>query len=157
MSLPTRRERVVARSSGLAHQDAYPNGRKCADLLDVHRSTPPRWGRGDPSAPMNELSKYLLNTEDPWAVVAHVTAMAKWRTIQRLDTPDLIARWWDLVEAEHQIECADNLMGCQPGHSMEDRSQIKKRDSAIESELVAVLSEFAARGITQETVRGEHV
>ena len=157
MSLPTRRERVVARSSGLAHQDAYPNGRKCADLLGVHRSTPPRWGRGDPSAPMNELSKYLLNTEDPWAVVAHVTAMAKWRVIQGLDTPDLIARWWDLVEAEHQIECADTLMGLQPGHSWEDRGHIKTRDSAIESELVAVLWEFAERGITEETVRGEHV
>ena len=156
MSLPTRRERTMARSAGLAHRDIYPNGSKCADLLGVHRSTPPRWGRGDPYSPMNKLSTFILNAENPWESLAHFQSMAKWKVIVKLNGTELIERYWALVSKEKEIECADAIEGHQPGHAWLDRARTKRQDAAIELELAAVMTRFEELGITEATVREGH-
>ena len=149
-----KRADIAAKSSGLAHRDTYPRDRQCAERLGVHRSTPNRWGFGDPSGPMNQdASRYMLLAEKPWEYVAHMTSFAKWKTIVKLSDEGLIERYWELLEAEKHIEGADNLMGSQPGHTWLDRAQQKKRDAAVELELSAVMLEFEVRGMTEETVR----
>ena len=156
MSPHNRRKDVAAKTSGLAHRDTYPRDRVCAERLKVHRSTPNRWAGGDSANPMNHDSQYMLLAERPWEYVAHMTSFAKWKTIVKLSDDELIERYWDLLEAEKHIEGADNLMSAQPGHTWLDRAQQKKRDAAIELELAAVMLEFEVRGMSEETVRGEH-
>ena len=101
---------------------------------------------------MHRFSQYLLDAERPWESLAHFLSIAKWRTIVDLSDVDLIERFWALLEMEKHIEGADNLMDCQNGHTWLERAQQKKRDAAINEELAAVCTEFAARGLTEATV-----
>ena len=146
------RERVVAKTSGLSHRDAYPSDLECATRLGVHRSTPNRWAGGDPANPMHRHTQYLLDAIRPWESLAHFQSIAKWRTVVNLSDAELIERFWELLELEKHIEGADNLMGCQPGHAWAERAQQKKRDAAIELELSAVMLEFEARGMSEAQV-----
>ena len=150
----TKRERVVSKSSGLAHADANPSNTECAKRLGVHRTTPHRWAGGDPSNPMNKLSNYLLAAKNPWESLAHVESIAKWKVIVKLSDHDLIERYWDLIDREKHIECTDNIEGHQRGHAWLDRARTKRRDAAIECEISAVMTEFEERGITEELVNG---
>ena len=144
---------IAAKTAGLAHRAAYPSDRECADLLGVHRTTPHRWAGGDPANPMHKYTRYLLDAIRPWESLAHFQSIAKWKVIVKLSDDELIERYWELVEREQQIEGADNAMGHQPGHAWLDRAQSKKSDAAIELELAAVMTEFAARGMTEQEVR----
>ena len=155
MSPPARRERVVARSSGLSHKDIYPNGSECARILGFERSAPSRWGRGDSANPLNKFSQYLLHAVRPWELVAHASTMAKWRTIVERDLSHqgLIEHYWQLLEMQARIKAADHLIDLQPNHSWDDRYQAKKKVVACASELAAVMHEFDTLEITWEQVR----
>ena len=148
-----RREDVTRKASGLAHRAAYPSDRECAERLGVHRTTPHRWAGGNTANPMFVQTQYLLNAEHPWESLAHFQSIAKWKVIVKLSDDELIERYWELVALEKDIEGADNAMGHQPGHAWLDRAQSKKSDGAIELELAAVMTEFAARGMTEQEVR----
>ena len=152
----SRRNTVLARASGLAHQDAHPSDAKCADRLDVNRVTPYRWGRGAPSNPTHRFSEYLLASQHPWEVVAHAESIAKWKAIAKLSPSALLVRFWELTAAEKHIECADTVEGHQPGHSWADRVRTKRRDAAIELELCAVMTRFDILDITEDEVREGH-
>ncbi len=150
-----RRETTLAKSSGLAHKDIYPIDDECAKRLGLNRSTPYRWGKGAPSSPTNRHSQYFLEADRPWESLAHFESIAKWKVIVKLTDAELIERYWELVEAEKNIECTDNIEGHQPGHAWLDRARTKRRDAAIELELSAVMTEFEARGMTKERVWAE--
>ena len=103
---------------------------------------------------MNQAaSQYMLLAEKPWEYVAHMTSFAKWKTIVKLSDVELIERYWDLIDAEKHIEGADNLMDAQGRHPWLERAAQKRRDSAVNSELAAVMHEFDVRGMTEERVR----
>ena len=155
MSPHDRRATVVARASGLAHRNTYPQDRQCAERLDVHRSTPNRWSLGDPANPMNKWSRYVLKAERPWALAAHVGAMAKWKALvsRKLNERELIAHYWELLEKQEQIKHKDRVFQMQPGHSWPERAASRERVAASEMEVASVMWELEEKKVTEQQAR----
>ena len=147
------RDDVLTRACARTHRAIYPSAARCSEKLGVHRSTPSNWALGRPGNPTKTDSLYLLLAENPWEHVAHQNMIVKLRTVEKLTRDELIDRCWELRELETHIEGVDNLMARQPGHTMGERAEQKRKDAAVELELAAIYLEFESRGITESHVR----
>lgn len=142
---------ILGMSAALLHVDLDPD-----DQLAVHRRGKSRrtWNRARHEGPteVRAFQTYLLQSTDPYRLLAHVKALVKGIAIRKLTRAELVERFHELRAREKELEGKDNGNDVRRGLGWLERAAQKERDAAVEEELAAVMREFAARGITEAEV-----
>ncbi len=147
-----RRRAVMEASSGHAHADTYPNDKKCALVLGITRYSANRYKRN--GGLVNAFVKYFEGAPDRFRVQAHFESRMIQMDIKGLTKADLIALYHETLQTEPQVESDDRTLDVSVGACWLNRARASERDSAINAEKAAIEREFAARGITEDEVRG---
>lgn len=151
---------ILTMAAGMAHADAE-RGRTASEVArrystagrPTSRRAASEWRRvGLPEH--REFTAYLLVCSDPFRIEASVRVTVKQRAIGKLTTPELIARYHELLAHEPRVEADDRVLSVSRGRRWVERAAASERDSAIDAERAACEREFAARGVTEDDVFG---
>lgn len=147
---------VVAAMAACAHEDADAgrSDKETALRNDVSRRTAHRWRKSGRGSPTDVFALFMLTTDDPWRLVAHVKALAKRVNIEDETREELIRRTRELLAQEKVVEGMDSARDLSRGVSWKERAALKERDAAIDEELAARFRRLAELKVPESEVFG---